>query len=50
MKLESVRIAEHDFGKRRAATRVVYYLPDYTADVAMAFGEVIGPELCGCFV
>jgi len=37
VQLEAVRVAEDDFGERRAATGVVNDVLDDAADVAMAF-------------
>ena len=50
MQLESVWIAEDNFGERCAATWVVDDVLYDTADVAMAFCIVVGSELCWGFV
>lgn len=50
MKLESIRVAEGDFGQRCASARIVDYVFDYTTDIAMFFGEIICPELCWSLV
>ena len=50
MQLESVRVAECHFGKRRATARVVDDVLDDTTDVSMALGVVVSPELRWGFV
>lgn len=48
--LELVRVAEGDLGEGGAAAGVVDDLLHDSADVAMALGEVEGPELGGGLV
>ena len=50
MGLVSVRIAEDDFCKRSASAGVVDYLTYDSANVAVSFGIVEGPEFSWCFV
>ena len=46
----TVRIAENNFGKRGAATGIVDYLLDDSADVPMALSVVVRSELGRCLV
>ena len=50
MKFEAVGVAEDDFGQGCAAAGVVDDVFDDAADVAVAFGVVVGAELGGGFV
>lgn len=50
VQLEAVRVAEDDLGEGRAAAGVVDDVLHDPADVAMALGVVVGPELRGGLV
>jgi hypothetical protein len=50
LELESVRVAEDNFGERRSSTRVMHYLFNNTPNITMSLGKVERSEFCWRFV